>query len=84
MYGHDLARELGLLVDAGLSPIDAIVAATGSAAACLGWDESMGTIASGKRADLLIVDGDPTTDITVLRDPARLHVLQAGASVAIG
>lgn len=84
VYGHDLARELGLLVDAGLSPIDAIVAATGSAAACLGWDESMGTIASGKRADLLIVDGDPTTDITVLRDPARLHVLQAGASVAIG
>lgn len=49
-----------------MSPLQAIVAATGHAAECLGLEAEVGTIAPGKRADLILVDGDPLQDITIL------------------
>jgi imidazolonepropionase-like amidohydrolase len=58
-------RELKLIVDAGLTPLQAIALATGNAARLLKLDDR-GTIAPGKRADLLIVDGDPSVDIAVI------------------
>jgi imidazolonepropionase-like amidohydrolase len=57
-HGQNL-RELGLLVDAGLSPIGALVSATKTAAELLGVEDELGTIAEGKIADFIIVDGDP-------------------------
>jgi imidazolonepropionase-like amidohydrolase len=81
VYGHDPARELQLLVETGLSPAEAIVSATSAAAACLGWAADMGSVAPGMRADLLVVDGDPTADIGVLADPGRVRVLQGGVAV---
>src|SRR5690606_39038420 len=62
--GHGLAMhlELGVLVDAGLSPSDALRAATEAPARRFGLDDR-GRIAPGRRADLLLVDGDPTVDI---------------------
>ena len=81
VYGHDVALELELLVGAGLSPSEAVAAATSRAAACLGWEDRIGLIRPGYAADLLVVDGDPTKDIGVLRDPARIRVIQAGAFV---
>ncbi len=62
-HGPAVHRELELLVDAGLSTMEAIVAATRTAAEYLGQEEALGTIAPGKLADLLVVDGDPLEDI---------------------
>ncbi len=55
-------RELRLLADAGLSPADVVVAATRHAAGALGLTDR-GVLARGKRADILVLDGDPTRDV---------------------
>jgi imidazolonepropionase-like amidohydrolase len=75
VYGTDLGNqgpppgvdvaELRLLVEAGLSPGQALAAATSVAATHLGLDDA-GRIAPGARADLLLVDGDPMTDLAAL------------------
>lgn len=62
-------RELELLVDAGLTPAEALTAATSTPARIFHLDDR-GTIAPGKRADLLLVNGDPTVDIKSTRDIA--------------
>ena len=68
--------ELEELVAAGLSPLDAIRAATGDAARIIGAERDLGTIALGKWADMVILDGDPVSDI---RNSRRIWaVLQAG------
>jgi imidazolonepropionase-like amidohydrolase len=64
-----ISREIELLVDHGLSPIEAIRAATSRAAEVLGVDDHVGTVAVGMTADLIVVDGDPLVDVTVLRRP---------------
>ena len=62
--GQSLHEELALLVrDAGLSPLDALRAATRDAAVFLGRDREIGTIAAGKKADLVLLDADPLADI---------------------
>src|SRR3569833_2947951 len=63
--GFAAHRELKLLTDAGLTPLQAIQTATRNAAALLHLDDR-GVIAPGKLADLLIVDGDPSKDITAV------------------
>lgn len=55
--------ELLALVEAGLSPTDALAAATREAAAFLGLEDELGTVAPGRRADLLLLDGDPREDV---------------------
>jgi imidazolonepropionase-like amidohydrolase len=67
-YGYgDNALELELLVEAGLTPAEAIEVSTRRSAECMRLDRELGTIEAGKRADLLVVDGDPLADITILR-----------------
>ncbi len=67
------AWELELLhTYLGLSPAEAIVAATSSAAEALGLGEQTGAIVPGRWADLLVVDGDPLADLRVLRQSERL------------
>jgi imidazolonepropionase-like amidohydrolase len=61
--GYGLQDELRLLVDAGLSPAAALRAATLHAARVLGWQERVGRIAPGTEADLVLLDGDPLSDI---------------------
>jgi len=71
--------ELEELVRAGLTPQEAIAAATGVAARILGAEAEIGTIAVGKRADLVILDADPLQDI---RNTRRIwRVLKGGAVV---
>ena len=65
-YGVSAHRELELLVAAGLTPAEALHAATAAAAARFGLTDR-GRIAPGLRADLLLVEGDPATDITATR-----------------
>jgi imidazolonepropionase-like amidohydrolase len=56
-HGQNL-RELDLMVDCGMSPTDALVATTKTAAELMGLDEELGTLEPGKRADVVVVDGD--------------------------
>jgi imidazolonepropionase-like amidohydrolase len=60
----DLALELALMVQHGLSPMQALVAATRSAAENLGLSHEIGTLEVGKLADLVVVDGDPVQDVS--------------------
>ncbi len=71
--GRSLLRELELMVDAGLSPWRALRTATSAAAQFLDDDES-GTIAPGKRADLLLLDADPLADISAVRRQSGIAV----------
>jgi len=83
-HGHPAnAGELRCLVDAGLSPMQAIQAATGRAAECLGVEHELGTIEKGKRADFIVVDGDPLADIRVLLDPNRIKLVVKDGSVEV-
>ena len=66
-HGVSLHREMELLVNAGLTPTEALTAATATPAAAFHLDDR-GVIAPGKRADLLLVKGDPTRDVTATRD----------------
>jgi imidazolonepropionase-like amidohydrolase len=72
------AQELGLMVDCGMSPLDALVAATSNAADLLDLLDETGTVEPGKSADLLILDGDPLADITLLAAPDRIAGILRG------
>jgi imidazolonepropionase-like amidohydrolase len=61
------ALELASLVKLGLTPIEAIRAATTTAAELMGWQDSVGSIEKNKFADIIGVDGDPLADISVLQ-----------------
>jgi imidazolonepropionase-like amidohydrolase len=75
--GEGIHRELELLVEAGLSPVEAIQAATGNAARFMdGSSADWGTVEPGKRADLLIVSGRPQERISDTR--TVVDVVQAG------
>jgi imidazolonepropionase-like amidohydrolase len=60
------AKEFGYMVKWGMTPAQAIHSATSSAAELLGWSDQVGSIDSGKFADIVAVPGDPLTDITLL------------------
>lgn len=76
---EDLMTELRLMVDAGVPPLDAIRAGTWGSARALGLEDELGTIACGKWADLVVLDGDPLVDLTAL---SRVWcVLQHGSVV---
>jgi imidazolonepropionase-like amidohydrolase len=67
-YGGDLAgfgdqRELELLVQAGFTPVEAVHIYTENGARFLGEDDRVGTLASGKQADIVVIDGDPSKNI---------------------
>jgi imidazolonepropionase-like amidohydrolase len=82
-YGHWHARELELFVEyLGLSPMEAIVTATRNNARALRNASEVGTLEPGKLADILIVDGDPLTQIGILQDRSRLVcILKGGVPV---
>jgi imidazolonepropionase-like amidohydrolase len=70
--GSDPYREMELLVEAGLSPSDVLVAATRNGAAALHELDEVGTIEPGKRADLLLLSANPAEDIRNLRRVVRV------------
>lgn len=77
------ARELEYLVRVGFSAMEAIVCATGSAAAAIGRKGLVGTLEAGCFGDAVIVDGDPLSDITLLQDMSRIRaVFKSGKLVA--
>jgi imidazolonepropionase-like amidohydrolase len=84
LVGYGLHREIELYVEAGMTPMEAIQSATIVAARAMKLDRDSGTVEAGKRADLILVDGDPLARIADLRrvwrviangrvyDPAKL------------
>ncbi len=79
-WGHpNNAKELQCLVEAGMTPMQALVAGTSWAAECLGLEKEVGAVQTGKAADLVAVEGDPLKDITLLQDERRVAlVMKAG------
>ena len=77
------AEELEFYVKTvGIAPLDVIRWATRNGAELMGREAELGTVAPGKLADLLVVDGDPSVDVAVLQEPAKLQaILKGGAFV---
>jgi imidazolonepropionase-like amidohydrolase len=76
------AQEFALMVKAGMSPIDAITAATASAADLIGDSADIGSVQQGRYADIIAVSGDPLADVTELE---RVQfVMKGGAVVKAG
>ncbi len=67
-FGSALHREMEIMVGIGMSTTDTIVAATGKAADNLGKIEDLGTVEKGKKADLLVIDGNPLEAISDSRN----------------
>jgi imidazolonepropionase-like amidohydrolase len=61
-------REIGLLVEAGMTPMQALQAATRVNSELLGWQDDVGTVEIGKLADIVAVPGDPLRDLAVLEN----------------
>ena len=81
--GEDAALELVRMVHHGLGSAEALHAATGAAARAIGLEEHIGVIEPGRLADLVVVDGDPVAEPSLLLDRRRIWlVLQLGEPVA--
>jgi imidazolonepropionase-like amidohydrolase len=68
------AREIAALAEAGMTPMQAIQAATRVGAELLGWEDRIGTVEPGKLADLIAVPGDPLSDLSALERPSFVMV----------
>src|SRR6266404_19367 len=67
VYPHGLnARQFGTYVKLGMTPVAAIQSATVNAADLMGWSDKVGAVETGKFADIIAVDGDPTKDVNTL------------------
>ena len=74
----DNAREVELMVERGLSNMQAIQTATGWAAECIGRGKEFGSVQAGLYADFLVVDGDPLKDIGVIREKGLIKMVMKG------
>ena len=84
MFPHgETARELVELVGAGFAPMDALRAGTAHAAELLGLQDQIGTLEEGKRADLVVVDGDPLSDIRILQDVKRIEAVLVDGELVV-
>lgn len=79
LHGEN-AKEIEWMVKAGMTPAEAIRAATADAAQLMGWQERVGTIEAGRFADLIAVEGDPLKDITELQ---RVKFVMKGGMVVV-
>jgi imidazolonepropionase-like amidohydrolase len=75
-------RELQLMVDNGMTPLQAITASTLHAARLLHLDKELGTLAVGKLADIILIDGDVSNNIHLLTQPANVKLVLKGGRAA--
>ena len=80
--GVSTHREMEYFVEGGMTPLEALRAATIVPAEILGWQERFGSIEVGKQADIVVIDGNPLTDITAVSDIDT--VIKAGRVYRIG
>jgi imidazolonepropionase-like amidohydrolase len=71
-------REMEVLVERGMTPLEAIKAGTGTAAECVGLGDEIGTLVAGKLADVIVVDGDVATNISLLGDRDKIKLVMKG------
>jgi len=82
-FHGDNALELVWMAEAGLSPMQTIVASTANAARALGWDSWLGTLEQGKVADLIVVTKNPLDNLRFLADRRNIElVIKDGQVVA--
>ena len=82
-FHGDNAMELVWMAEAGLSPMQTIVASTANAARALGWDSWLGTLEVGKVADLLVLSTNPLDNLRALVDKQNIElVIKDGQVVA--
>jgi len=79
-FGNN-AYEMQLMVEAGLPPMDTIVAATKNGAGALGLGNQIGTVEKGKFADILVVKGNPLEDIKILQNQDNLQLIMKNGDV---
>lgn len=82
-FGKYNIREIKRLVDAGMSPMEAIISATKIGAEALGVENKIGTLEEGKLADILLVEGNPLDDITVLLDKNNVKMIIKEGSIVV-
>jgi imidazolonepropionase-like amidohydrolase len=82
-YGHWHGREMEVFVnELGLTPLEAITCGTKNGAIAMRMEGEIGTIETGRKADVLVVNGDPSKDIRILNDKSRFaHVISRGKPV---
>jgi imidazolonepropionase-like amidohydrolase len=73
-HGENL-KEMELLVKAGMTPMEAMVATTKIASEVLGLEKKIGTLEKGKLTDLIVVDGNPLKDIQLLQNKDKILVI---------
>ncbi len=82
VYPHgENARQLAIMVERGMTPMEAIRSATSVAAEVIGWEDRVGALAPGRFGDLIAVTGDPLADVSVLE---RVAVVVKGGLVVKG
>lgn len=79
-HGHN-ARELGLMVAAGMTASQALDAGTSMAARCMGLGDETGRIIAGHYADLLLVESDPLNDVTILENRDHLRFIMKDGTI---
>ena len=77
------AKELEYMVHYGMSPMHSIVAATKTSAEVCRIQDRVGTLEPGKLADLLIIDGDPLSDITMLQDLKKILIVMKDGKIYV-
>jgi imidazolonepropionase-like amidohydrolase len=81
----DYAKELTFFVRyVGFSPLETLTCATRTGAEIMGMSHEIGTVETGKLADLLIVDGDVLADISILEDRKRFLAVMQGGEIKAG
>ena len=80
VHGNN-AQEISCLVDSGMTAMQAIQAATAHAALCLGLEDEIGTVTAGKKADLILVQGDPLRDVTILEEGKAVRLVMRDGNV---
>lgn len=81
-YGEFHAREMELLVEyTGMSPLEAIQAGTKNGAPMVNLENEVGTIAEGMLADMILVDGDPSKELSLLYTPGKIETVILGGVI---
>jgi len=80
VHGENL-NELPLMVEAGMTPMQAIVASTRMGAQLLQWGDRIGTLEAGKLADIVIFNGDPLSDINLFKDAKNIAMVMKDGAV---
>lgn len=75
------AIELELMTKAGMSPMEAIISATSIGSEVLGLESEVGTLEVGKLADLIIIDGNPLENISILQNEAKVKLVMKGGEI---